>query len=173
MFDFERSAILAHAESVMAFFRGKPSAGYEGFVRFVSGPEATTIKVSRRKWYQQAKHPGGRRWTGNHLAEDAQRADQLLTSAGRRAGDGLHAFHELEHPRLCWAAHGSGLTGLRSSSEDLIPAQCATRLNTAHDFALLIVQLVLEELALFLQVEFDDFRRDAQAEIATIRIPTE
>ena len=156
----------------MAFFKGKPTEDYAGFATFLKADEVPRIQAARRKWYQQPTHPGGRRWTGNHLAEDAKRADKVLAVAARRAGDGLYAFHELEHARLCWAAHGSGLTGLRTSNVDVVPAQCATRLNRVHDFALLIVQLVLEELGLFLQVEFDDFHQMAAAEVSKIRVDT-
>jgi hypothetical protein len=120
------------------------------------------------RWWGADRHPKTR-WTGNDLGTDAKRAQDLLSSA-KLSGVDLREFYELEYSLTCWGTHGSGLAGFRSGKPDLIPAQCSLRLQRVHGFALCIGQLVLQELGLFLQVEFDDFVREAQRQLGTIRL---
>jgi hypothetical protein len=48
--------------------------------------------------------------------------------------------------------------------------QWALRLKRIQEFALAISQLALQEVGIFLQVQFDDFCRDAQERLSTVRL---
>jgi hypothetical protein len=104
------------------------------------------------------------------LDEDAKRADDLLAKAQLKASVALYEFNELEYMALCWSTHGSTLVGLRTTNIDIVPAQCAMRMHRIHDFAICNVQIVLQELKLFDQKDFDGFVEAAQGQIATVKI---
>jgi hypothetical protein len=169
MFAWERSATLKHAERVERFYAGRSlPPEYRSIPTFLVGPEPAQIRAACSRWWGSDKHPKSR-WTGNDLGRDAGRAQELLLSATLLGVD-PREFYELEYSLTCWGTHGSGLAGFRSGNLDLIPAQCSLRLQRVHGFALCIGQLVLQELGLFLQVEFDDFVREAQRQLGTIAL---
>jgi hypothetical protein len=174
VFAWERSAVLHQFEKVARRFKGLLPPEYQGVAAFLAGPEAPQIRADRlRRWPKAAKpgqppkgeHPG--RWTNRDLGSDAQQAQKLIMAANL-AGADLEEFYELEYSPTCWGTHGSTLAGFRASDVGVLPAQSAMRLRQVSDFALCVAQLVLEELGLYLQIEFDDFRRAADAEIARL-----
>ena len=164
VFDWERSAVLKHAEKVERFFKGRDLPAERGQIRrFLKGAEIPVIQAARTRWWN-GEHPRTGRWTGRTLGQDAKRADILLPEAK------LAEFYELEYSPTCWGAHGSGLPGLRSRSPLLVVATCATQLFNVHRFALLNLREILEELGLFLKVVFDDFERSAERTVASIQL---
>jgi hypothetical protein len=158
VFDWERSALLKHAEKVGRFFKGKavPPA-YDQVGAFLAGPEVSEIRTARAKWWNGTHPP---RWTGKNLETDARRAD-LLFPEGK-----LAEFYELEYSPSCWGAHGSSMAGMRSNDASLVIATCAVQLVTVQGLALKNISLVLENLGLYLQVQFDDFERELAQRIA-------
>lgn len=169
VFAWERSAILSHAEKVRRFYDGKvlPPEHHSNPV-FLAGPEPAQIRASRTRWWGSPdRHPS--RWTGNKLHVDAKRAQELLVAA-KLLGMDLHQFYELEYPLICWGTHGSGLAGFRSPDPDLIAAECSLRLQRVHGLALCILQIILQELGLFVQKEFADFSQEAQRQLGTITL---
>jgi len=169
MYAWERSAQLDYLENVMQFFGGAPTGAYVDTRAKLSTGQPAEIDAERRRFYGKPTHPA--RWTGQHIEKDVVEADKLLADAGRRpASFSFREFYELEYAMLCWATHGSTLLGLRATSTDFVPAQSAMRMNRIHDFALCITQVVLEELKLFDQKDFDQFLARAQQEVAAIKL---
>jgi hypothetical protein len=169
VFAWERSAVLQQFEKIAGYYKKKPLPdAYKDVPTFLAGAEPAKIRANRLRLWGTEKHPGGR-WTGRSrdLGADALKAQALLTKAGLTGAD-VHEFYELEYSPSCWGTHGSGLAGFRSSDVNAIPAQTALRLHQVADFALSVAQLVMEELGLFLQVEFDDFRRAGDHELSSI-----
>ncbi len=160
IFMWERSAKLKQAEKVREFFKGKTMPDeYQVWITFLNSPEASDIRAFRDKWWK-GSHPN--RWTDWGLADDAKRADGYFPEAR------LNELYQLQFAQYCWDTHGSGLAGFRTTNPDLVPAKCSQTLWEVHRFALLIARFVLEDLGLYLEVEFDDFQTAENRKIEAI-----
>jgi hypothetical protein len=158
MFAWERSAKLAQAERVRDFFAGRTVPDeYRTWVEFLANPEVPQIRADRVRWWKKDDHP--QRWTGFNrtLRRDAERA------SGLRPAFELRQFYELEFSPTCWGTHGSTLAAFRSSSADLVPGLMAAALTYVLRFSTQVARVVLEELDLWRQEDFDDLLVKIQA----------
>jgi hypothetical protein len=182
LFCWERSAVLKQKEALVCFYSNKPAdaAATDGYDleiarQFLTGSEAERIRADRlRLWppekqrknsgkkrmNSEAQHP--QRWTGHDLAHDVKIADDLFSEAN------FLQFYKLEIPAINCLTHGSGLSGLRSTNPNLVPATCAMRLNHVAEYAQLILRTVLVELKIYDQVEFRQFEEKARTTIGKL-----
>jgi hypothetical protein len=132
-----------------------------------SGPPSRTetkwrgFEVARRRWW------GGdapNRWTGRATPQDADAADEA------HAGLNLRRKYELEFSPTCWAIHGSGLAGFRSTNTDFIPVQCGFRMRAVQDLAHTNLRLILDALGILSAHKFDQFERKAAEMVRALEI---
>lgn len=137
---WERSASLKYAEGIKRFYDegNKPVPDdHREAVAFLAQETAAIHALRRTHWPRKdgkASHPD--RWTGQPLADDAERADQL-------APQGLREFYAARFMPICWSTHGSGLAGVRKLREENFPAVIALGFGESARFAAASAELVV------------------------------
>ena len=163
---WDQSAKLKHVENYWTYMACKvPHSDYqaehENYYLYLIGTVANETRANRTKWWgKDYHHPG--RWTGRQFLHDVELANDLFPEAN------LYEFYKLEYDGYCWDTHGSGLAGFRSTNTDYVPARCSKVLWEIHAFAFIVARFVLDELGVYLEVEFNDFQKKMYRRVAAI-----
>jgi hypothetical protein len=144
---WEQSAMLKHADGLARLDNTHdPELG--SILNEWRTKHRESVQAGREKWWpptgndagKAAKHPK-RRWTGNDLAVDAQRANEVSGS------DGILAVYERMHAMFCWATHGTGAVGILSTLD--FPGHNMTALNFGAQLGLHVARLSLVHFGLY------------------------
>ncbi len=162
IFYWERSSLLKQAERIRRHYNGRDlPKDLREWIDFLDTPEATALRGYRNRWWN-GKHPS--RWTGSNLEEDADRAEGYFSEVK------FSDMYTDRHAVYCWDTHGSGFLGMRLNNLESLNMKCARFLWELHWLAVVVGQLVLEELGQYLVVEFDDFRASVNFQVQTAKL---
>ena len=140
---WEDSRRLLDAQRMIEHYKNKPPKGCGAQQEFVKTEKQRICNL--RKKYGWKKHPD--RWSGPNTAllDDIQRAKGL-----EHFDDiDIESVYVVEHPKMNWMIHGSGLTGIRYLEQEhfyLLFGLCASR---CHQLGLEIIRMILKEFGFF------------------------
>lgn len=149
------SAVLQNCQRAIDFFDNKGEKvpeEYKDREDFVN-KEGSRIKKRRKSLWGKEGHPKSWLVTINHngkmvpqdLSQRVREASTLHPRVEGYLADSIEKIYKMQYGQQCWYVHGSGFTGIRNMSEEIITGTCALAYISSADLALECCRVILRD----------------------------
>ncbi len=144
---------MASATKAISYYRGKKLTVPDEYKtsEVLNDKLSREIKLQRKHLWEKEGHP--RRWTGNDLPPDIQKADSFHCHILQAdLGMTLEELYCTDFKKMSWFVH-SGLAGFRGISAEILTLLCARAFYLSAGIGVICASITLEEFGFTSQLD--------------------